>query len=149
MSLRTKLSAGVLLGAICIGMNGAAVAGDVRQSVTTQATYATGSSEVHQIQSWLAVNAAIVNGETVGDLADLGEVTVTYKRKSGADVRANIIWPPPPTPLPGSGNPGDEFSITSTTQSSTQTWSYRWTVSRGVSQWTLIDYSYHVNTVPR
>lgn len=137
-----------LLGALAFSLASNAGAREtIRSVVTTEAIFRTGAPEVHEIQRWLVEHAAYVKGAMVGDPGKLGDVQIVYT----ANLPDSQIMSPgdgPPVPLPPTGSPGDEITITSSSGGWTQTWSYRWVSGTTFGRWVLFRYEYF-QTMPR
>jgi hypothetical protein len=120
----------------------------VKFTTAATATYRANSSEAQDVQQWLARNAKFVNGSMLGDLDKIGDIEIVYARAgTSASPTAGPGGPGggPPVPLPATGNPGDQISITSSSGGWTQTWSYTWTSSSGGGFWQLVEYHYFKN----
>ena len=144
-----RLLAIVLGGLVSIvGMSAYSTPPTVKYTTSTSASYRAGSVESHEVAAWLARNAKVINGESLGDLSKLGDIQVTYTHgtsRAPTDASASSAGGGPPVSLPMSGNPGDQISITSSSGGYSQLWTYQWQGSPVAGNWVLIEYHYFKN----
>ncbi|OAX57875.1 hypothetical protein [Xanthomonas graminis] len=133
--------------ALAVAAGSMAVTVQAEQSTTkttttraVEATYLPGSKEVKQIQQWLLLHSDPTS-RMAGDPQNLGTVTVKYTEVIPTNATlADMNAPPPPVPLPSSGQSGGTFSVGSCGGGVSQSWTYMWVPNSAGGNWVVTDY---------
>jgi hypothetical protein len=105
-----------------------------------EVTFAADSAEARLLRRWIEENAIIPGGDVVGDFSSFGDVTIRRSlERHGAALDPS---PGPPVPLPGNGQPGDTFVISTCSSGVKQQWSYVWIGSSSGGGWVLAGYQF-------
>lgn len=137
---RTKIAWIFAAVVMAIGISRAPAADQYTSQTTTRSEYVAGSDEGLQIQEWLrAKDAPFGPGHTL-KFAPSDRISVELRSTSVASGVATQSVRSPPVPLPTSGQPGDTITVTHTSGSWTQSWSYQWSGNSIAGAWGLIAY---------
>lgn len=104
--------------------------------IASRTTYAAGTPEWRQLRDWLTQHSSAIDGKRLGDLEQLGAMTLAYSATK--PVTTGTV--PKPLPLPATGAPGDSIGISSCAQGYTQSWHYVADDLQGY-RWSLQSYS--------
>lgn len=125
---------------MAVGISRAPAADQYTSQTTTRAEYTAGSDEGLQIQEWLrAMDAPFGPGRPL-KFAPGDRISVELRSTAVANGMVALSPPSPPVPLPTSGQLGDTITVTHTSPSWTQSWSYQWSGNAMREAWGLIAY---------
>lgn len=125
---------------MAIGIRSASAADQYTSQTTSRSEYLAGSDEGRQIQEWLrAKDAPFGPGRTL-KFAPGDRISVEFRQTSVVNGMVAQSVPPPPVPLPTSGQPGDTITVTHTSGGWTQSWPYQWSGNSIAGAWGLIAY---------
>ena len=104
--------------------------------------YSAGSPELSALKSWMKQHYSRDSRLPLGDVDQLGTVTVTKTILQPDRATANAIGSNPPiTPLPAGGQPGDSVTVSSCINKQQESWTFVWVTDKnGTGTWALQSY---------